>query len=377
MPRKKTASIVEHFAILVDPRIDRTKRHSLHDIIVIAICGMICGADDWVAIQEFGEAREDWFRTFLDLPSGIPSHDTFGRVFAALDPEAFSRCFAAWMRDVAELTDGEVVAIDGKTIRRSFDRASSRNAIHIVSAWAAENGVAIGQVKTDAKSNEITAIPRLLEMLHVKGCIVTIDAMGCQKEIASKILEKEADYLLGLKGNQPQLEIEVAAYFDAAIKNKFVGVPHGFHETTERGHGRVERRRVWCTTDVGALASAEAWPGLASIIRVEAERTIGGKKSVECRHFISSMKKADARKAGSAVREHWGIENKHHWILDIAFREDDSRSRVDNSAQNLATLRHIALNLLKSDTYKLGVKNKRLKAGWDIGYLLKLLGIAK
>lgn len=377
MASRKNTSIVEHFSILVDPRIDRTKRHSLHDILVIAICGMICGADDWVSIQEFGEAREDWFRTFLDLPNGIPSHDTFGRVFAALDPEAFSRCFAAWMRDVAELTDGEVVAIDGKTLRRSFDRASARSPIHIVSAWAAGNGVAIGQVKTDAKSNEITAIPRLLDLLHVKGCIVTIDAMGCQKEIAAKILDKEADYLLGLKGNQPHLEIEVAAYFDAAIKNDFAGAPHGYHETSERGHGRVERRRVWCTTDVGALAMAEAWPGLGSIIRVEAERTVGGKTSVEHRHYISSMKKADARKAGDAVREHWGIENKHHWVLDIAFNEDDSRNRVDNSAQNLATLRHIALNLLKSDPYKLGVKNKRLKAGWDVKYLLKLLGIVK
>jgi predicted transposase YbfD/YdcC len=374
--KSKRASLLEHIAIITDPRLERSRLHSLQDVVVIALCGMICGADDWVSIEQFGKAKESWFRTFLDLPHGIPSHDTFGRIFAALDPEAFAQFFAAWVRDVAELTEGQVVAIDGKTIRRSFDRAGSRSAIHMVNAWATESGLSLGQVATDEKSNEITAVPRLLELLQLKGCIVTLDAMGCQKEIAGRIVSKGADYLLQVKGNQPQLHMELEAYFTQALKHDFADVPFDVHETTERGHGRRERRRTYCTKDISALSTGESWPGLKSIAMREAERENNGATSVERHYYISSLPGTDARKVARAAREHWAVENNLHWVLDIAFREDESRARLKNSAQNLSTLRQMSLNLLKSDkTAKLGVKNKRLKAGWDEPYLLRVLGI--
>jgi predicted transposase YbfD/YdcC len=369
-------SLLDHIAIIPDPRIERSRLHSLQDVLVIAICGMICGADDWVAIEQFGWAKEAWFRTFLDLPHGIPSHDTFGRIFAALDPEAFAKFFAAWVHDVAELTDGQVVAIDGKTIRRSFDRAGSRSAVHMVNAWATENGLALGQVATEEKSNEITAVPKLLELLELKGCIVTLDAMGCQKEIAEKVVAKGADYLLQVKANQPQLHFELEAYFKQALAHEFAGVAHSVHETSERGHGRREVRRIYCTRDIKALSTAGDWPALRTIAMRETEREVDGKSSVERHYYISSMQRADAKKVARAARDHWHVENGLHWVLDIAFREDESRARVKNAAQNLSVLRQIALNLLKSEkTAKVGVKNKRLKAGWDEPYLLRVLGI--
>jgi predicted transposase YbfD/YdcC len=373
---KTKPSLLAHIAIIPDPRIERSRLHSLHDVLVIAICGMICGADDWVAIEEFGWAKEAWFRTFLKLPHGIPSHDTFGRIFAALDPEAFAKFFAAWVRDVADLTEGRVVAIDGKTVRRSFDRAGSRSAIHMVNAWATENGLALGQVATEEKSNEITAVPRLLDLLQLKGCIVTLDAMGCQKEIAEKIVGKGADYVLQVKANQPQLHVELEEYFEQALAHDFAGVAHSVHETSERGHGRREVRRVYCTRDIKALSTGSDWPGLRTIAMRETEREVEGKTSTERAYYISSMRRADAKKVARAIRDHWGVENGLHWVLDIAFREDESRARVKNSAQNLSVLRQIALNLLKSEkTAKVGVKNKRLKAGWDEPYLLRVLGI--
>lgn len=375
MAKTKRTSLLEHIAIITDPRIERSKLHSIQDVIVIAVCGMICGADDWVSIEEFGQAKEPWLRTFLELPHGIPSHDTFGRIFAALDPEAFAKFFAAWVRDVADLTEGQVVAIDGKTIRRSFDRASSRSAIHMVNAWATESGLSLGQVATDEKSNEITAVPKLLELLHLKGCIVTLDAMGCQREIAERIVSKGADYLLQVKGNQPQLHMELEEYFKQALKHDFEGVAYDVYETTERGHGRRERRRTYCTKDLSALSTGDRWPGLKSIAMREAERDVNGEKSIERHYYISSMR-PNARKIARAAREHWRVENSLHWVLDVAFREDESRARMKNSAQNLSMLRQIALNLLKSDkTAKIGVKNKRLKAGWDEPYLLRVLGI--
>lgn len=376
MAKSKRASLLDHIAIIPDPRIERSRLHSLQDVLVIAICGMICGADDWVAIEEFGLAKEPWFRTFLDLPNGIPSHDTFGRIFAALDPEAFAKFFAAWVHDVAELTEGQVVAIDGKTVRRSFDRASSRSAVHMVNAWATENGLALGQVATDEKSNEITAVPRLLELLQLKGCIVTLDAMGCQKEIAAQIVAKQADYLLQVKANQPQLHMEIEEYFRQALAHEFAGVAHSVHETSERGHGRRERRRVYCTRDIKALSTAGEWPALRTIAMRETEREQDGKTSVERHYYISSLRRADATKIARATRDHWGVENGLHWTLDIAFREDESRARTKNAAQNLSVLRQLALNLLKSEkTSKVGVKNKRLKAGWDEPYLLRVLGL--
>ncbi len=369
-------SIDAHFAELPDPRIDRTRKHGLHDILVITICGVIGGADDWVSIERFAKAKRDWFETFLDLPHGIPSHDTFGRVFAALNPDALTKCFSTWIASLAKVTHGEVVAIDGKTIRRSFDTASSKAAIHMVSAWASQQRLVLGQVKTNEKSNEITAIPKLLELLELEGCIVTIDAMGCQTKIAAAIVDKGADYVFGLKGNQETLHDEVKTFFDWALKEKFKDIPHDFFETVDGEHGRIETRRYWCTSQVAWFADAQKWKGLRSFGLVESERTAGEKTSVERRVFIGSLPGDNAKLWAHAVRTHWTVENGLHWVLDMAFREDESRVRKDNSPQNLAIIRHIALNLLKQEaTAKVGMKNKRLIAGWDESYLLRVLGV--
>lgn len=375
MAKDEDTSIAAYFSIIQDPRVERTRQHSLHDILVIAICAVICGADGWVAVEQFGRSKEEWFRSFLDLAHGIPSHDTFGRVFAALDTQAFTAAFVKWMAAIANLTDGEVVAIDGKTLRRSFDRASAKAAIHMVSAWAQGNHVVLGQVKTEEKSNEITAIPRLLDLLDIKGCIVTIDAMGCQKEIAAKIVEKGADYMLCLKGNHEKFHMEIQEYFKEALVNDFDGVTHDYAESTEKGHGRVEIRRAWCTDDLDWFEHREDWAGLSSIGMIERECVENEERSIEQRYFIASIPGDDAPKFLHTSRVHWGIESMH-WILDVAFREDDCRVRVGNAAANLGVLRHVALNLLKQEkTLKVGIKNKRLRAGWDESYMVKVLGV--
>ena len=372
----KAAPLLDYFGDLPDPRIARGRLHSLHDILVIAICGVICGADDWASIEEFGRAKEDWLKTFLKLPNGIPSHDTFGRVFAALGTKAFRECFARWIQAVASSTNGDVVAIDGKTLRRSFNRASSKAAIHMVSAWSTANGVVLGQVKTAAKSNEITAIPKLLELLELNGCIVTIDAMGCQTAIAEEIIDRGADYVLALKGNQEALHTEVVEFFDEALENDFANIEYDYHVEDDVAHGRTEHRETWCTWNTSWLQEHSKWAGLQSIAKVSAEREVNGRVEIEDRYYISSLPGNDAETIARAVRRHWGIENGLHWVLDVAFREDDSRVRKDNAPANLATLRHIAINLLKSEkTSKVGVKNRRLRAGWDDAYLLRVLGI--
>lgn len=370
------ASLTEHFGSLVDPRIDRTKRHKLIDILIIALCGAIAGADSWVDVEAFGGRKEGWLRKMLELPNGIPSHDTFGRVFARLDAQQFERCFIEWVLAVSEVLQGDVVAIDGKTVRRSHDRYIGKAAIHMVSAWASASGVALGQTRVDGRSNEITAIPRLLEMLHVKGCIVTVDAMGCQKDIASKILEEGSDYVLAVKRNQGRLHEGVRDVFGLARKSGFDGLGHDYHETVNAGHGRVETRRCWAVSDLDSIRYVDEggqWPELTTLVMVEGERRVGGKTTAESRYYISSLPN-DASKLLNAVRSHWGIENKLHWSLDVTFNEDGSRVRSGNGAENFSVLRRMALNLLKSDkTTKRSLAGKRKDAAWDNDYLLKVL----
>jgi predicted transposase YbfD/YdcC len=373
---QQSANIASHFAELVDSRQSQNREHKFIDIMVIAICAAICGADDWVAVEQFGEAKKEWFATFLELPNGIPSHDTFWRVFRHLDSEQFQACFMQWMTAVQSLSHGEVVAIDGKRLRRSHDASAGKAAIHMVSAWATTNSLVLGQRKVDDKSNEITAIPELLDALDIRGCIVTIDAMGCQTNIASKIVEKEADYLLALKENHGQLHEDVTLLFDDLEESQFTAYDHDSAKTVDKGHGRIEVRQAWVITDpalIAPLRTSQKWPQLAALVKVRAERYLKDEHSVEDRYFITSFQ-GSATQLLNSVRTHWAIENSLHWVLDIAFREDECRLRKDHGAHNFAILRHIALNLLKQDErLKVGIKNKRLRAGWDQDYLLSVL----
>lgn len=369
-------SLFAHLESLPDHRIDRQKLHLLVDILVIAICAAISGADGWVAVERFGKLKESWLRRFLKLPNGIPSHDTFGRVFAKLDPNAFREVFISWVSDTTRLCDGEIVAVDGKTLRRSYDTASSKKALHMVNAWASQSGFALGQLATEEKSNEITAIPKLLELLELKGCIVTTDAAGCQKTVVNKIIDKEADYILALKGNQGLFHDEVVTYFDWALGND-PDAPEMWHkETFDTHHGREEIRRYWVTDDVSWFSRRDDWPGLQSFALTQSVRTLGDKKTIENRYFISSLPLAKADAVATGIRTHWGVENSLHWVLDIAFREDECRIRMDNAPENFGIVRQMALNLLKREkTAKVGVATKRLMAGWNDAYLEKVIGL--
>jgi predicted transposase YbfD/YdcC len=380
MDGQATGGIVRFFAELPDPRAHNVT-HRLHDIVVIAICAVICGADGWVEVEEFARSKHAWFKTFLDLPGGIPSHDTFGRVFARLDPDAFEGCFTAWTAALPAATGGaKLIAIDGKAIRRSFEHAWDRSGMaHLVSAFVDANRVVFGQVAVADKGNEIDAIPRLLALLDLSGgATVTIDAMGCQSEVARQIVEAEGDYVLAVKENQPTLHQKVKMLLDEAILDGFAGMRHDAFESTNGGHGRVETRRVWVTDEVHWLGEPllANWAGLGSLAVVECRREeLGtGKTSTERRYFISSRKALDAAAMAEAVRGHWSVENKLHWQLDVSFNEDQRRIRKDHGAENFSRLCRLALNLLKRDkSVKIGIHGKRLKAGWDEPYLLRLL----
>jgi predicted transposase YbfD/YdcC len=360
---------IPFFTGLPDPRIDRTKAHLLEDLIFIAIAAVICGAETWNEIELFGKSKESWLRNFLKLPEGIPSHDTFNRVFSLLDSDELEKSFLQWISSVSQITEGEFVSIDGKSIRGSRDKGN-KSIVHMVSAWAGINNIVLGQRKVDAKSNEITAIPELLKLLVLKGCIVSIDAMGCQKEIANAIIDKEANYILALKGNQGNLLEQTEDSF------RFLEVK-SVNQDIDVGHGRVENRTCSVVSDLSMIEKKEEWKDLKSLVRVDSERYIKatGKKENETRFYISSLP-ADASLLNQSIRSHWGIENSLHWVLDVAFNEDSSRKRAGNAAQNFSVLNRIALNILKNEnTTKVGVKGKRLKAGWNETYLEKILRI--
>jgi len=371
-----SASFFHHFDTLEDPRIERCQRHKLGDILFIAVCAMLSGANDFVAMQKFGTAKRAWLDKFLELPNGIPSHDTIGRVFSLLDADRFIQCFVNWVQTIHEVTNGEVIAVDGKTARASLDRASGKNPLHVVSAWSSKNRVVLGEVMVDEKSNEITAIPKLLEMLELKGAIVTIDAMGCQKEIAAKVRERGADYVLTAKGNQEHLEEDIVSYFAALDE----GSKHNRQKThsTQRskGHGRVETR--WCDAVPvpKTLRNQEDWKDLRSICRVTRAWTEKGEEKSEARYFISSLA-ADAKVLAKAILGHWGVENGLHWVLDMYFEEDRSRARTEHAAANLAVLRRWVITLLRQDkTVTGGIEKKRLQAGWNETILERILGLS-
>lgn len=373
MARSRMVRIEEHFADLPDPR-RREGVYPLVNIVVIALCAVISGADDFVAIARWARIKRAWLAEFLDLSAGIPSHDRFNAIFRALKPAEFEKCLLSWITALHEVTDGQIVAIDGKTLRRSFDKASSKAAIHMVSAWATANHVSLGQVVVDAKSNEITAIPKLLEILEISGCLVTIDAMGCQKEIAQKIVDQQADYMLAVKDNQPKLCEAIDDFFREQLEDDLQNVPHRKHETHEKGHGRIDDRYYYLAKLPDDFPLAGEWPGLKAIgMAVRVTEHKDGRASDDVRYYITS-RYTSGRKFAEAVRGHWGIENSLHWQLDVTFQEDQCRVRKGHADANLSLLRRSSLSLLKNNkTEKVGVKNKRLCAAWNDEYRLQVL----
>lgn len=375
MSENKSASLQDCFKDLPDPRMESKCDHKLIDMIVITVCAVLCGAEGWTGVETFGKSKEKWLSRFLDLEYGIPSHDTFGTVFARVDAEAFQTRFARWMEQVMTRTSGQVVAIDGKTLRCSHDKTIGKNAIHMVSAWASGNGMVLGQRKVDDKSNEITAIPELLRLLDVSGCIVTIDAMGCQKAIAQTIRDEKADYVLRVKDNHSQLKQDIDDWFAYGDQQQFADMHMNYHETIEKSRGRIEIRRCWAIADPLAfeyIRHHEGWADLTTIIRVERECRLPDKTTRETAYYISSLP-ADAQRLLAATRHHWAIENSFHWVLDVTFNEDASRIRSGDAAQNMAVFRALALNLLKRDVSKGSLKQKRFRAALDEDFLFKLI----
>ncbi|MBI3317098.1 MAG: ISAs1 family transposase [Candidatus Omnitrophica bacterium] len=369
---KSAGDFVSHFSIIRDPRIERTKLHKLESILFIAVCAVLCGIESWEGMEEFGEGRKEWLAKYVDLTNGIPSHDTFGRLFAQLAPQEFEKSFSSWIQGVYQKTEGEVIAIDGKTVRGSRHGSIGQSPLHLVSAWAAANHLWLGQVETEEKSNEIEAIPRLLKILDLKGCIVTIDAMGCQTEIAKEIQDKGADYVLALKGNQETLHEDVKQYWeDPQLPEK----EYQEYKTTDKGHGRLEIRKYRVSDQIQWLEPRKDWKGLRSIVEVESHREIGEQKTLERRYYLTSLK-ADAKEIAKAIRTHWEIENKAHWCLDVTFGEDHSTVRIKQAAQNFALLRRLAMNMLRKETsVKKSLNMKRHRAALRPEYLELVLAI--
>jgi predicted transposase YbfD/YdcC len=374
VPTPSPASILMYFHDLPDPRRQtQNKKHRLIDILVIALCGVIAGCQSAVEIEAYGRAKEAWLKTFLELPNGIPSHDTFSRVLQLLDPRQFHDCFVRWVQALHELTRGQVVPIDGKTLRRSFDSASERPALHLVSAWAAANRLVLGEIPVDDQSNEITAVPKLLEILELTGAIVTIDAMGCQKEIAEKARQRGADYVLAVKDNQPHLREDLSDHFDTVLENEEALPRTQLHHTKEKNRGRLEHRTYISTPVPKELRNCDAWRDLRSVGCIISEVHREGKETVEVRYAISSLK-PHAKLLAKAVRGHWGIENSQHWVLDVVFQEDQSRARLGNAAENFALLRRLAMNLMEREgTKHASLRVKGRTAGWNDKLMTQIL----
>lgn len=366
--------LLGYLTIVKDPRIARKKLHLLSDILFIAVCASLCGCDTWEDIYDFGEIREEWLKQYIKLEHGIPSPDTIARVFSLINPDEFETAFRNWVASLYEATEsGRIIAIDGKRVRGTYGEGKA--AIHMIGAFATETGLALAQVKTADKSNEITAIPELLDALLLKGCIITLDAMGCQHAIVEKIIDGKGDYVISLKGNQGTLHDDVKLFLESERKKDFKTTKHDYYETVEKGHGRVESRRYWITNQIEWLNSRNDWSGLKTIGLVESERYVKGETSIERRCFICSIK-PDAKQFATAVRQHWSIENNLHWQLDVTFNEDKLRGRIKNAAQNLSILRRMILNTLKKETsFNASLQRKRKRAGWSQDYLIKLMAL--
>ncbi|MFP4132485.1 MAG: ISAs1 family transposase [Thiohalospira sp.] len=369
-------SLLSHLSVIRDPRIDRHKKHDLHAMLFVSVCAVMSGAEGWSDIVEFAESKQDWLKGFVDLDNGIPVDDTFARVLSRIPPRALEEAFTAWARSLAgETGEAAVVAIDGKTARRSHDRRRGRHPFHGVRAWATEAGMALGQVATETKSNEITALPDLLAQLELRGALVTLDAMGCQRAVADQVIEQGGDYVLAVKGNQPGLQEALADFFETADSETIPRDSAHYYEQVEQGHGRVETRRCWASDCLATLPDAEQWRGLQSIVLVESERDVDGTVSRERRYFISS-RPPEARTLAGAIRAHWEVENALHWVLDVTFREDDSRIRRGHGAQNFSTLRQFALNLLKNEATNISVRKKRVRCALNDKFRSQVLASA-